>query len=58
MTIYIRLDTKKEKVTNLTVANAILEMCDNQIGILNPRLIAKAILLQLEGEDAQLMCNK
>ena len=58
MTIYIQLDTKKEKVTNLTVANAILEMCDNQIGILNPKLIAKAILLQLEGDDAQLMCNK
>ena len=51
MTIYIQLDTAQEKVTNLTVANAILEMCDNKIGILNPRLIAKAILLQCEGED-------
>ena len=53
MTITIHLDTDREKITNLAVANAILEMCeDNHIDILNPKLIAKAILLQLESEDA------
>lgn len=53
MTIYLHLDSEKERVTNLSVANAILEMCaDNKIDILNPRLIAKAILLALESEGA------
>lgn len=52
MTITIHLDMDREKITNLAVANAILKMCENQIDILNPKLIAKAILLQLGSEDA------
>lgn len=49
MTIHIHLDTEKERITNLAVANAIMEMCiNNHIDILNPFLIAKAILLQQE----------
>lgn len=54
MTISIHLDRGEEKVTNLAIANAIIEMCeDNQIDILNPRIIAKAILLATGSEDTE-----
>lgn len=54
MTISIHLDTGDEKVTNLAVANAIIEMCEaTRVDILKPRIIAKAILLQVESEDTE-----
>lgn len=53
MTIQIHLEAK-EKITNLAFANAIIEMCeDSQIDILNPRIIAKAILLATGREDME-----
>ena len=54
MTIQIHLDSGSEKVTNLAVANAIVEMCEETaVDILNPKIIAKAILLQVESEDKE-----
>lgn len=54
MTIEIYLDSGAEKITNLAVADAIMRMCeDSHINILNPKLIAKAMLLQLESEDTE-----
>ena len=50
MKIGFILEHEKDKVTNLSFANAILEEC-NQCEALNPKVIAKAILLQAESED-------
>ena len=53
MTIHIHIESN-EKVTNLAIANAIIEMCeDNHIEILNPRVIAKAILIATESEETE-----
>ena len=52
MKIGFILEHDGDKVTNLSFANAIVEEC-NQVEALNPKVIAKAILLQVESEDTE-----
>ena len=53
MKMYIHLETDTERETNLSVADAIIEFCgSNHTANLNPKTIAKAILLAVESEES------
>lgn len=47
MTLHIQLENN-ERLTNLKVADSILELCKESYTPLDPYVIAKAILLELE----------
>ncbi len=52
MTIQFHLDYEEERITNLNVANAIIEACAGAPRYaLDPTTIAKAILLDVESEE-------
>ena len=49
MTLLINLDNGNETVTNLNLANAILEFCDHaRYEAVNPIVIARAMMLEME----------
>lgn len=52
MYITFHLADEKEKITNLNVADAIIEVCkDTTFYDLDPTVIAKAILLETERKE-------
>jgi hypothetical protein len=53
MTLIIRLDHEDEKITNLNVADAVIELCEEYPYALKPVTIAKAILLENGSEDTE-----
>ena len=49
MKLEIHLDNGIETITNLSIANAIIDTCDNMTHFrLNPTVIARAMLLEID----------
>ena len=49
MKLEIHLDSGTETITNLSIANSIIDACDNMTPYrLNPTVIAKAMLLEVD----------
>jgi hypothetical protein len=54
MRIQIYLENEKETVTELLIANGIIELCkDTYCYAIDPTIIAKAILLATERKDTE-----